>query len=94
MQTKAQQQREQRYRKQLRKCGFRSWAKANSRRFELIERQLSAQTNAAENTEVRQLQKLLHYYLTWKTNDQLGRNLRKADRILKQVKKRVAELSQ
>jgi hypothetical protein len=79
-QTKTQQAREERYREQLRKCGFRSWTKANDRRYELI---MSSNRSDAVTAELEQLQHLADLYLTWKTNDMVGRSLRKVKRLVK-----------
>lgn len=55
---------EQLYREQLRKCGFRSWKKANERRYELLMENIDNQYYESE--ELRELQILLNLYLNWK----------------------------
>lgn len=76
--TKTQQQREARYRRQLAKCGFRSWKRANCRRGELI-------ASDVASLELDELQHLCDLYLIWKTNDERGRSVRRLDRLLKQL---------
>lgn len=78
MQTKTQQKREARYRKQLKKCGFRSWKKANQRRGELIDQEIET---GVEPEGLADLQKLCDLYLKWKTNDVDGRQVRRLKRL-------------
>ena len=61
--TKAQQRREQRYREQLKRCGFRSWKSANARRGSLIDA-----GDDADKEELKQLQILADRYLEWKSD--------------------------
>lgn len=73
--TKEQQRRERKYREQLKKCGFRSWKKANERRCKLLFT-VFASSDAAEvsdREELRQLQILADLYIAWKTSDVMGR---------------------
>lgn len=77
--TKAQERRREKYLAQLKKCGFRSWKRANARRFELIECYADGDTaDAAE--EWFQLQQLCRLYVAWKTNDSLGREIRRLNK--------------
>jgi hypothetical protein len=76
--TKAQISRERRYREQLKRCGFRSWKRANWRRTELI-------MAGVQSSELTQLQVLTDLYVAWKTNDQIGRETRSLDRMLKKI---------
>lgn len=82
-QTKVQQAREARYRKQLKLCGFRSWKQANRRRAELI-----AEGSTLKSKELLRLQDLCSYYSAWKTDDIVGRCRRKLDRLIAKVEKR------
>lgn len=81
--TKAQQRREIRYRQQLKACGFRSWKRANKRRFELIKEKVES---GVESDELRQLQILCDMYASWKTNDALGRSMQRLKRLEKRCK--------
>lgn len=72
--TKKQIRAEARYRAQLRLCGFRSWIAASRVRTELISFGGWLDEERAERLE--QLQVLAQLYLTWKTNDDLGRQAR------------------
>lgn len=85
MSTKQQERREGAYRKQLKRCGFRSWKQANQRRCELIDRDISGEADEEEQSELKQLQKLCDLYVKWKTNDALGRSTRRAKRLLKKL---------
>jgi hypothetical protein len=85
MQTKQQQQRESRYRRALRQCGFRSWKQANQRRYELIEKEIDETAAASELELLKRLQKLADLYVKWKTNDQMGRENRRLRRMLRQL---------
>lgn len=76
--TKAQEKREQRYRAQLRVCGFRSWKRANQRRSDLVD--LSVESGE-DSPELVQLQKLCGLYVKWKSNDATGRWLRRIKRL-------------
>jgi hypothetical protein len=71
--TKAQIRREQAYRDQLKRCGFRSWKRANQRRAELIDQKIET---GVEPQELVDLQRLADLYVKWKTNDAMGRQLR------------------
>lgn len=58
-----------RYRRQLRRCGFRSWKRANQRRGELIDIAFSGDEESATESELRELQelqKLADLFLAWK----------------------------
>lgn len=83
--TKAQQKLQERYRKQLQKCGFRSWRKANERRCDLIHRKIDRTATVAELAELSQLQKLAGIYQRWKTNDYTKRAIRQLQRKLKKL---------
>lgn len=79
--TKAQDRRKLRYEKQLRKCGFRSWRTANARRDVLIRKMLGPGLGAAEAREYLQLKRLADYWQKYRTNDQLGRAIRRLQRL-------------
>ncbi len=80
--TKIQIKREQAYRKQLKKCGFRSWKRANERRVKLIRE--SVKTDI-ESKELKELQRLADLYTKWKTNDEKGRMIRRLKRMLNEM---------
>lgn len=55
------------YRRQLRKCGFRGWGKANHRRGELIRKKHSQDGLAIDELrELSELQKLCDIFMRWK----------------------------
>lgn len=87
-QTKTQAKREARYRAQLKKCGFRSWKRANARRGDLIDRSVRDVSTEAEEQELVELQKLADFYLWWKTNDDIGRCNRRLGRLVAKLKRR------
>ena len=74
--TKIQKKRKERYEKALRNSGFRSWVSANNRRFELI-------SSREESPELNRLQELSSLYVKYKTNDMIGRGLRRLKRFKK-----------
>ena len=76
--TKVQEQRKARYLKQLRKCGFRSWKRANARRFELI---ITLRLQDSQRRELAALNHLAGLFQTYRTNDMLGRSMRRAKRL-------------
>lgn len=80
--TKIQQHRERLYREQLRLCGFRSWSRANERRCDLIDLAIAT---GGEPLALAALQRLADLYVTWKTNDQTGRSIRRAERLLNRL---------
>lgn len=82
MNTKLQQRREDRYRAQLRRCGFRSWVRANARRFRLIASEI---WNNVASPELGQLQKLADLYVAWKTNGLLERESRRIQAMWKRL---------
>lgn len=61
-----------RYRRQLRKCGFRSWKRANQRRGELCGIDEHSACPALWR-EFQELQKLADLYLAWKLQSQRKR---------------------
>lgn len=83
--TKQQERREAAYRKQLKRCGFRSWKRANQRRCDLIDKNIDGRADEEEQAELEQLQRLCDLYVKWKTNDALGRSTRAAKRLLKKL---------
>lgn len=80
--TKTQEKRRESYHRQLKRCGFRSWTRANQRRGELIDKQILTEE---ESSELEALQRLCDLYVKWKTNDQNGRLARRAKRLLARV---------
>jgi hypothetical protein len=76
-QTKTQQRRESAYRRQLKRCGYRSWKRANRRRATLIEFSFHHEASVDELAELERLQTLADLYVKWKTNDLLGRQARR-----------------
>lgn len=80
--TKTQIKREQAYRDQLRRCGFRSWKRANQRRAELIDEKIET---GVEPQGLVNLQRLADLYVKWKTNDVMGRQLRGLKKLQKRL---------
>lgn len=78
--SKAKIRREQRYRAQLKACGFRSWKAANLRRGELIDVKVYGKPTDDQAEELRALQILADLYVQWKTDDLIGRMNRKLER--------------
>lgn len=85
--TKSQQKRRERYQSLLAACGFRSWKKANRRRCDLIELKIYERITPDETTELKRLQKLCGLYVTWKTNDSIGRQNRILKRQLENLRR-------
>jgi hypothetical protein len=85
MQTRAQQAREKRYRKQLKACGFRSFKSMNERRLALCH---PHQRTEQEEDEFTELQACLDLYCTWKTNDMYGRAIRKLKSLHKRFSRK------
>lgn len=84
--TKKQRLAEIRYRGRLRARGFRSWRAANKRRSFLIDKSIRRGSLPIEEyVELESLQQLADAYVTWKTNDSLGRSSRRAGRMLKRL---------
>ncbi len=76
---------EARYRRQLKLCGFRSYVRAQQRRSELIDKHVDGTASPDELAELERLQTLVGYYADWKTNDSIGRSLRRTGRLLKKL---------
>lgn len=83
--TKTQQLREKKYRDQLRRCGFRSWCRANDRRYALINAAIADTATSEEQDELRNLQHLADLYVAWKTNDSRGRAIQRLKRLEKRL---------
>lgn len=79
--TKIQEQRKARYRTQLRKCGFRSWRRANIRRYALIEKKVAKTISEDEDHELALLQKLADCWQMYRAGDGLGRTSRRLKRL-------------
>ena len=61
------------YRTRLKECGFRSWKKANQRRYELINRDIAGEILKEEATELHRLQELCDAYVEWKVQVRMNR---------------------
>lgn len=82
--TATQEKRRAAYFRQLKLCGFRSWKRANQRRGDLIDKEIDHGLSGAESRELARLQRLCDLYVKWKTNDSLGRAIRRAKRMMGQ----------
>lgn len=83
MASKAQELRRARYLAALRRCGFRSWKRANARRADFCWQIAYSSLNSDEHAEFAALQKLASLYTKWKTNDATGRAIRRLQRLQK-----------
>lgn len=83
--TKCQERRRAAYLEQLKRCGFRSWKQANHRRGHLIHKKVYETATEHEIDELAGLQRLADLYVTWKTNDSLGRSARFMNRKIKKL---------
>ena len=86
-QTKSQHRREAAYRRQLKRCGFRSWKRANDRRSDLIGKVVYGSATSEDSAELDQLQRLADLYLKWKTNDLIGRENRRLERLQRRLER-------
>lgn len=79
--TKIKERRKARYLEQLRKCGFRSWKRANRRRFELIEKKVNETISEDEDHELALLQKLADCWQMYRAGDGFDRTRRRLKRL-------------
>lgn len=56
----------EKYLAKLKECGFRSWKRANERRFALIDKSVDNKTTHEEEKELENLQALTSLYLDYK----------------------------
>lgn len=84
--TKKQREAERRYREQLKRCGYRGWSHANAVRCLLIDRDVYQKNlDATDQKHLKALERLTELYLKWKTNDDLGRGIRRLVRLRKKL---------